>query len=65
MKDVVIQIFKNEMLANLAQTKLETFGIKSVAQVLGGRNGSAPMFRTALWVLEKDVKKSKELLDIK
>ena len=69
MEDKIIQTFENEILAKLAQTKLEAFGIKSVIDSEMGRAGGAAAWvgksGISLRVLEKDVEKAKELLDIK
>ena len=65
MKDVVIKTFENEVTANMAQNKVEAYGIKSVAMRLSGNKGGSASNSTELRVLEKDVEKAKELLEIK
>ena len=65
MEDIVIKIYPNKALADLAKSILETNGIKSVTQTIGGGpripniNG-----RTALRVLKNDVQKARKLLEM-
>lgn len=64
MEDIIIQIFDNQILAELAQIKLETSGIKSALDNFGKSRAGGSGGRTAIRVLEKDVQKAKELLNI-
>ncbi len=67
-KQVLLKKFGSNLLAEAAQNLLKSRGIPSLIKVTGGiefRGALGDSWGADLWVLEKDFKKAKEIIENK